>query len=103
MIKVISDVIDDIVLAVEKAFPQVDAELYWYYPKEGEDAKGKAILDDNVILVSFEVPIGKLPDIIAHEAAHLVEPDDIEHGEAFDTAYDKIFDEYVKMFGASEE
>lgn len=47
--------------------------------------------------VSGEIPIAAGVEIFAHELAHVATAEDREHGEAWKTAFDRIFEEYNRI------
>lgn len=50
-----------------------------------------------VVEVSGEIPIAAGVEVLAHELAHVAAPEDQTHGEAWQTAFDRIFDEYNRI------
>lgn len=50
-----------------------------------------------LVEVSGEIPIAGGIEIFAHELAHVAAPEDNNHGEAWQTAFDQIFEEYNQI------
>lgn len=44
-----------------------------------------------------EIPIAAGVEVLAHELAHVAAPEDQTHGEAWQAAFDRIFDEYNRI------
>lgn len=51
----------------------------------------------SLVEVSGEIPIAGGVEIFAHELAHVAAPEDSNHGEAWQTAFDRIFEEYNRI------
>lgn len=50
-----------------------------------------------LVEVSGEIPIAGGIEIFAHELAHVAAPEDGNHGEAWQAAFDRIFEEYNRI------
>lgn len=77
---------------------------------EGEvkemDAKGETFFPDDggtpVITLFVNVPMEHLPEIFAHELAHVAVGIEHEHDEVWEKAFDDINKEYIRRMEASE-
>ena len=67
----------------------------------GNAACGSTTFPDDgsppIVEVSGEIPIAGGIEIFAHELAHVATPEDQDHGEAWQTAFDRIFEEYNRI------
>lgn len=50
-----------------------------------------------VVEVSGEIPIAAGVEVLAHELAHVATPEDQMHGDAWQDAFDRIFEEYNRI------
>lgn len=60
-----------------------------------------------IVAVSGKIPIAAGVEVLAHERAHVVTPEDQAHGEAWCAAFDLILQEYNRigqeLFGKDQE
>jgi predicted SnoaL-like aldol condensation-catalyzing enzyme len=49
------------------------------------------------INISSKINLGRIVEVIAHEIAHAVAGYDADHGKAWQTEFDKIFDKYNEI------
>ncbi len=78
-----------------KMFPQIKAEIYF---DDELDSLGKTVIPEDgstpIIYINAKNNIKQCLDVIAHEIAHILEPDD-EHGIKWEKAYDYINKEWL--------
>jgi hypothetical protein len=100
MIEIINDPIKTVVQATENIFGQLDCEIQFAPVKLEAGCFGNVILEDGVkplINIDPSIPYGAVLEVLAHELAHVVCPQDNDHGEDWEKAFNDIFDEYNKM------
>ena len=82
---------------INAEYPKIDADIYF---SDTLDALGRTFIPDNYdtpeIYINANNSIIQSFDIIAHEVAHVINPDD-EHGERWKDTYDKIHKKYLKV------
>lgn len=92
-----------VALAFANLYPGIkyDAQLVQNIKDDaGGTAYGETVFPDDgstpLISISAEAPISAMPELLAHELAHLVAPDD-DHGEKWKAADDAIYAEYNRL------
>lgn len=54
--------------------------------------------DGNIyIALNGKMPFHAVGEILAHELAHVVTLDDLDHGEQWETAFEKIYAEFIRL------
>ena len=98
MINIINDPVPFIGLAFDKLFPKLVVDIQFVNDLEGA---GRTTFPDDggtpLIDISTKIPISALPEILAHELAHIARPND-EHNEEWKQVFDLIFDEALEMY-----
>lgn len=92
-----------VALAFANLYPGIeyDAQLVQSIKDDaGSTAYGVTVFPTDgstpMISISAEVPIRAMPELLAHELAHLAAPDD-DHGEKWKAAEDEIYAEYNRL------
>ena len=98
MVDFINDPVPLVIKAFEELFPGFSANIQFVGDLDGA---GSTTFPYNgqtpLINVSIDIPIKALPEILAHELAHIAKPDD-EHGEEWETAFDSIFNRATELY-----
>ena len=102
-IKSKNDPISGVIQAVQELYPDLEADIWYDDTMEfkGEDRIcGETVfpLDGTtpIIRINARIPFYAVPEIIAHELAHVKEPEDVNHGEKWEKAFNAIFMQYSK-------
>lgn len=93
-----------VALAFKNLYPEREYTAF-LTPKvedaEGNDACGATTFPEDgstpVVEVSGEIPIAGGVEVLAHELAHVATPEDQAHGEAWEAAFNRIFEEYNRI------
>lgn len=92
-----------VALAFANLYPEIEytAQLVESIKDDaGGTAYGETVFPDNggtpLVSISAEAPIRAMPELLTHELAHLVAPDD-DHGEKWEAAANAIFMEYGRL------
>jgi len=100
MIVLPADPIAVVIRAIHELYPSLEAEIYW---ADDIDSAAQADLDSKLILLNVNSPLGAIPELIAHEAAHLIVGqegetfDANEHGPKWAEANMAIHSRYVEL------
>ncbi len=90
--KIINDPIPYIFKSFKKLFPDIMVDIQ--YTDQLDGCGCTTIPDDNneipLIDISFTIPISALPEILSHELAHVVHPNN-EHDKEWEETFDLIF------------
>lgn len=100
--KIINDPVPYIFKAVNELYPDIKADIQ-YHP-ELEGAGCTTFPDDGttpLIDISIKIPISAVPEILAHEFAHIVNPKD-GHGEKWEKTFDLIFNKAYELYESEE-
>ena len=103
-----SPFINDPTAIVARAFSELYPGVEYvaqYVPDLRDETNGTAygltIFPDDgstpIVCISAEAPISAAPELLAHELAHVVTPEDTEHGESWSAASEAIFKKYNEL------
>lgn len=106
-----SPFLNDPTAVVARAFSELYPGIEYvaqYVPdlkdETGSTAYGLTIFPDDgstpIVCISAEAPISAAPELLAHELAHVVTPEDTEHGEAWKAAENAIGAKYDEIINA---
>lgn len=92
-----------VALAFSNLYPGIEYDAQMVPSLEddaGGTVYGETVFPDDgstpLISISAEAPINALPELLTHELAHLVAPDD-DHGTKYEAAEDSILVEYNRL------
>jgi len=94
--------IELVIRAAQNLYPDLDVKI-WFNPGLNQEC-GEALAllvtceDGSIeIYVSTNVPFYAIPEIIAHELAHLVALPDDDHSQRWEEAFNLIAEEYTRI------
>jgi hypothetical protein len=102
-VKFVGDPMAEIIKAAEFLYPSLDVEIYvGAFDEEESDAPlGRTVWPDDgspvYITISLDCPLCAMPEIMAHEIAHVVAGIDAEHGDAWEAEFSRIHEQYGKQ------
>lgn len=88
--------------AFEDLYPDILKKevVVQFHPKLPDGIYGEAVFDDYnkpmIINIDYNINTENATEILAHELAHIVYPDD-DHGEKWEEAFNKIFERAVEI------
>lgn len=94
------DHITTVIAAAREVFGDLDCEI-GYCDNLPEGTYGAVNFQDNgkvVVMISIELPLKAVPEIIGHELAHVYigRGHDDDHGKEWEDAFDKVRDAYSR-------
>lgn len=97
---IMNDPLDDIILAALLVYPKIKAEIY-YDPSmslEKNEFGATFFPDDGftpIVYLNPYLQMAQLPEILAHELAHIEAGYDAQHGPRWEEAFSKIQERYL--------
>lgn len=108
MFKINNNAIDIVLEAASKLYPETKADIWFGEIDEGYGCT--TFPDDGgipQIIISIKTPLEGIPEIIAHEIAHVIAGVNAEHNIEWDKIFTRIQDKYIKisqeLFGHGEQ
>jgi hypothetical protein len=101
MLKIINNAIEIVLQAANELHPNLEADIQFAPVEEGyacttfPDDGGRPLID-----IGLHAPIEAVPELIAHEIAHVVAGKDAEHGDKWDCEFGKIQKKYEEICNA---
>jgi hypothetical protein len=95
---------DPIAVVLESAralWPDMDCDIHWCEPAGHAEGYGSTTWTDGeppCILIRADIPMTAIVEVIAHELAHVAEPED-DHGAKWDAAFTAVQEEYNRRVG----
>lgn len=107
MLNILNDPIQGVLKAAESLYPDLECEIQFYPVKSETGNCGMCILPENEneipqINIDPSIPYGAVLEVLAHELAHVVVPED-DHGEQWDNAFNAIFTEYNRLMALAHD
>lgn len=104
-----NDPFEIVVNAFNELYPGKKYECYWdenLLDEDGEEIFGFTLFPDDgstpVIFIDAILPVRNAVEILGHELAHLTTPNDTEHGEEWENAFDNIKEKYEEIVNRKE-
>lgn len=106
-IKILNDPMQMIIKAATNLYENMSCNIQFYPVKEESGTFGECIFPENVeekidcpiINIDPSIPYGAILEVLAHELAHVATPNDLDHGEDWENAFNAIFQEYNRLMG----
>ena len=98
-VTVFFDPIETVIEAFQLLYPDAHAEVCFGQQIQG--GLGATIFPDDgaipTVLISGKIPHGRVPEILAHELAHVAAGYGAEHGEEWERAFEAINGGYMRI------
>ena len=92
--------LQDVIKSAENIYGEIDCKIQinpaLYLEEKAYGAT--TFTDEGNVIIELDgnTSVVNLIEVLAHELAHVVTPDDIEHGQMWEKAFDSIFKEYKR-------
>lgn len=102
MIKVINNPMQYVLMATEELYPNIKVIVQFNPEYNYPDSKAYACFPDDgsipLIEIDANVPFYAVPELLAHELAHIIAGEEVDHNEEWDRIFDEIYDKGVELF-----